>query len=370
MAKRDYYEVLGVGRGATQQEIKSAYRKRAVKYHPDRNTGDKEAEERFKEAAEAYAVLSDPEKRARYDRFGERGMGGGGFGGFDPSVFGDFADILGDFFGFGFGRGGGRRSSARPGADLRYELEITLEEAAFGADKTLRIPRLETCDVCGGDGSREGTSASTCPTCRGAGQVQFTQGFFTVARTCPQCGGVGSVVTDPCEGCGGEGRLERERSIEVSIPAGVDDGSRLRLRGEGEHGRRGGPPGDLYVDVRIGEHPRFKRQGAHVVSEVEISFPQAVLGATVEVDTLHGPVTLDIPPGTPHGAQFRLPRKGIPRLNERRRGDHVVVAAIRVPDPRSLPAEQLELIERLAAAEDEDEAAERGVLDRVKDLFG
>ncbi|MDX1643772.1 MAG: molecular chaperone DnaJ [Thermoanaerobaculia bacterium] len=369
MAKRDYYQVLGVGRGASQQEIKSAYRKLAVKYHPDRNDGDKEAEERFKAAAEAYAVLSDPEKRARYDRFGERGVSGSGFGGFDPTVFGDFADILGDFFGFGFGRGG-RRSSARPGADLRYELAITLEEAAFGCDKSLRIPRLESCDACSGEGSREGSAASTCGTCRGAGQVQFTQGFFTVARTCPQCGGVGSVITDPCEACDGEGRVERERSIEVTIPPGVDDGSRLRLRGEGEHGRRGGPPGDLYVDLRIAEHDRFQRQGSHVLSEAQISFPQAVLGATLEVDTLHGPVTLDVPPGTAHGTQFRLPRKGMPRLNERGRGDHIVVAAIRVPDPRSLSEEELELIERLGGLDDQTPEGERGVIERVKDLFG
>lgn len=369
MAKRNYYEVLGVGRGASQQEIKSAYRKLAVKYHPDRNDGDEEAEERFKQAAEAYTVLSDPEKRARYDRFGERGVAGGGFGGFDPSVFGDFADILGDFFGFGFG-GGARRSSARPGADLRYELSISLEEAAFGCDKSLRIPRLESCEACSGQGSRAGSAPSNCGTCRGAGQVQFTQGFFTVARTCPQCGGVGTVITDPCEVCDGEGRVERERSVEVTIPPGVEDGARLRLRGEGEHGRRGGPPGDLYVDLRIEEHERFQRQGPHVLSEAQISFPQAVLGATLEVDTLHGPVNLDIPPGTAHGTQFRLPRKGMPRLNERGRGDHIVVAAVHVPDPRSLSEEELELIDRLGALDDGAPAGERGVIERVKDLFG
>ncbi len=370
MSKPNLYDVLGVARGATQQEIKSAYRKLAVRYHPDRNPGDREAEERFKGAAEAYAVLSDPEKRARYDRFGHRGVGAGGFGGFDPTVFGDFADILGDFFGFGVA--GGRRAGggARPGADLRYQLRLTLEEAAFGTRKTLRIPRLEQCETCSGSGARPGSRAELCTTCGGAGQVQFSQGFFTVAQTCDRCAGEGQIISDPCDDCRGDGRLEREREIEVTIPAGVDTGSRLRLRGEGEEGRRGAPRGDLYVDLLLEKHPRFERQGRHVVSEIEISFPQAVLGTTMEVETLHGAVALDIPPGTSHGAQFRLPRSGMPSLNERGLGDHVVLTKVRVPDPRDLDEEHLGLLRRLAELDGEEVDDGRGVLGRVRDLFG
>lgn len=370
MSEHNLYDVLGVDRGATQQEVKSAYRKLAVRHHPDRNPGDHRAEERFKAAAAAYAVLSDPEKRARYDRFGHRGVAAGGFGGFDPTVFGDFADILGDFF--GFGASGGRRGGggARPGADLRYELRVTLEEAAFGTQKTLRIPRLEQCRTCAGSGARPGSSTALCTACGGAGQVQFSQGFFTVARTCDRCAGEGQIISDPCDDCRGDGRLEREREIEVTIPAGVDNGSRLRLRGEGEHGRRGAPPGDLYVDLLLEKHPSFERQGRHVVSEIEISFPQAVLGTTMEVETLHGPVSLDIPPGTTHGSQFRLPQRGMPSLTTRGLGDHVVLTRLRVPDPRDLDEERLDLLRRLAELDGEGVDDGRGVLGRVRDLFG
>jgi molecular chaperone DnaJ len=367
MPPRDYYETLAVDRGATQQQVKSAYRKLAVRFHPDRNPGDKEAEGRFKEAAEAYSILSDPQKRERYDRFGHQGVANGDFGGFDPTVFGDFADILGDFFGFG-----GRRSrrTGQPGADLRYELVISLEEAAFGVEKSLRIPRLETCETCAGGGTAEGSTATTCASCGGAGQVQFSQGFFTVARPCPQCRGEGSVITDPCESCRGEGRVERERKIEVTIPAGVDDGSRLRLRGEGEDGRRGGPTGDLYIDIGVEDHEVFKRQGAHTLARVELSYAQAVLGTTTEVPTLHGEVTLDVPPGTHHGDEFRLPGKGIPRLNDRGRGDHLVYAVIEVPDVRDLDEEHLELLRQLAEKEGKSVRDDKRVLDRVRDLFG
>jgi len=367
MPPKDYYETLAVERGATQQQIKSAYRKLAVRFHPDRNPGDKGAEGRFKEAAAAYAVLSDPQKRQGYDRFGHRGVTGGDFGGFDPTVFGDFADILGDFFGFGGRR---PRGSGQPGADLRYELVISLEEAAFGAEKSLRIPRLETCETCGGDGSAEGARASTCVSCGGAGQVQFAQGFFTVARPCPRCRGEGRVITDPCKSCRGEGRRERQRLIEVTIPAGVDDGSRLRLRGEGEHGRRGGPTGDLYIDIGVEEHEIFQRQGAHTLARVDLSYAQAVLGTTIEVPTLHGEVTLDVPPGTQHGVEFRLPGKGIPRLNDRGRGDHLVYAVIKVPAPKDLDEEHLELLRQLADKEGKSVRDDKRVLDRVRDLFG
>jgi molecular chaperone DnaJ len=247
---------------------------------------------------------------------------------------------------------------------------ISLEEAAFGVEKSLRIPRLETCETCAGGGTAEGSTATTCASCGGAGQVQFSQGFFTVARPCPQCRGEGSVITDPCESCRGEGRVERERKIEVTIPAGVDDGSRLRLRGEGEDGRRGGPTGDLYIDIGVGDHEVFKRQGAHTLARVELSYAQAVLGTTTEVPTLHGEVTLDVPPGTHHGDEFRLPGKGIPRLNDRGRGDHLVYAVIEVPDVRDLDEEHLELLRQLAEKEGKSVRDDKRVLDRVRDLFG
>ncbi len=372
-AVRDYYEILAIDREASQREVKAAYRKLAVRFHPDRNPGDKQAEEKFKEAAEAYAVLSDTDKRARYDRFGHRAVAGGGFSGFDPTVFGDFSDILGDFFGFGFGDmfGRGRRAgTGQPGADLRYELHIELEKAAFGAEETLEIPRLETCPDCSGSGSAAGAKAESCQACAGQGQVRFTQGFFTVARTCPQCGGEGRVVTNPCGGCRGEGRVERRRKIQVKIPAGVDNGTRLRLTGEGEHGRRGGPTGDLYVDIGVEPHEVFLREGPHVLSELELAFPQAVLGAEVEVETLHGSEKLSVPPGTRDGTRFQLKGKGIEQLNGFGKGDHVVVARLSVPHPKNLTDEQLDLLRDLAELEGVEVKEGRRVLDRVKDLFG
>ncbi len=370
---RDFYEILGVDREATQQEVKSAYRKLAVRHHPDRNPGDKTAEESFKEAAEAYAVLSDTEKRARYDRFGHRGVAGGGFSGFDPTVFGDFSDILGDFFGFGFGDmfGRARRSGAgQPGADLRYELHIELEKAAFGAEETLEIPRLERCESCSGSGSAAGTEAETCQGCAGQGQVRFTQGFFTVARTCPQCGGEGRVVTNPCTGCGGEGRVEKRRKIQLKIPAGVDTGTRLRLSGEGEHGRQGGRTGDLYVDIVVEPHERLHRDGSHILSEVELAYPQAVLGAELEVETLHGAESLEVPPGTKDGTRFRIKGKGIEQLNGFGKGDHIAVVRLAVPHPKNLSDEEVELLRELAELGGSEIKEGRRVFDRVKDLFG
>lgn len=374
MAKRDYYEVLGVERNAGQSDIKSAYRKLAQKYHPDKNPGDKEAEESFKEAAEAYAVLSDQDKRARYDRFGHQGVqgaAGGGFGGIDPTIFADFSDILGDFFGMGGGRGRGGGSGMTRGADLRYDLTLTFEEAAFGTETTLRVPRLEVCETCKGSGSAGGKAPEPCSACGGRGQVRFTQGFFTVARTCPQCRGEGRVISDPCKECDGEGRVEVERSLSVKIPAGVDTGARLRLVGEGEHGRRGGPAGDLYVVVQVRPHAKFRRDGATVFSKFAISYPQAVLGTTVEVDTIHGKSQLDIPPGTPHGKDFRLRSQGIERLDGSGKGDHVVSVEIEVPNPRSLSEEEQQLLRRLAEIGGHEVKEERGVFDRVKKgLFG
>jgi molecular chaperone DnaJ len=364
--KRDYYEVLGVARDAKVQAIKSAYRKLAVQYHPDKNPGDAAAEGRFKEAAEAYAVLSDPEKRGRYDRFGHQATGAG-FGGFDAEVFADFSDILGDLFGFG-GRRRTRRGGPTPGADLRYDLSLSFEEAAFGAEPTLRIPRLEGCAACGGTGSAGKSAPETCTGCAGHGQVRFTQGFFTVARTCPRCGGAGSVVRDPCGDCHGRGRVEKERSLVVKIPAGVDEGARLRLAGEGEHGTRGGPSGDLYVVIHVEDHETFQRRGADVLSEVSISWPKAVLGATVEVDTLHGAVTLEVPSGTRQGDLLTLRGKGVPRLAGGV-GDHHVSIVIDVPRGRDLDPEQRRQIEELAEKLP-DAVQERSVFRRVKDLFG
>lgn len=371
-ARRDYYEVLGVQRTAADKEIKAAYRKLALLHHPDKNPGDKGAEELFKQAAEAYAVLSDSEKRARYDRFGHQG--GASFdGGFDPSTFADFSDILGDLFGFGGfggGRAGGGRSRATPGADLRYDLEIGFEEAAFGVTKSLKIPRLEACETCGGSGAAAGSTPVKCAGCGGRGQIHFSQGFFTLARTCPQCGGEGVTIADPCKGCHGEGRVEKLRTLEVKIPRGVDTGARLRLVGEGEHGRRGGPRGDLYVVLSVAPHARFEREGHHVLSEIEIGYAQAVLGAEVAVETLHGTEELFIPAGTRHGEQFRLKGKGIDRLGGSGRGDHVALVAIRVPAAGELDDEQRELLRKLADLEGRPVKEERGVLHRVRDLFG
>jgi len=370
VSTRDFYEVLGVARDATAEQIKAAYRKAALENHPDRNPGDHAAEERFKAAAEAYAVLSDPAKRARYDRFGNAG-GGGGFdaGGFDPSIFGDFSDILGDLFGFG-ARGRGRRGGPEPGADLRYDLEISFEEAVFGATRKLEIPRLEGCEACGGSGAAPGSEAATCRTCSGRGEVRFAQGMFVVARTCPQCHGEGRVISKPCESCRGAGRVERRRELEVKIPAGVDHGARLRLNGEGEHGRRGGRTGDLYVVLEVAPHERYHREGTHVLTVEEIGYAQAVLGAEIEVETLHGPETLHVPAGTRPGAQFRLKGKGVPRLGGSGRGDHVVEVGVRVPAPSELSDEQKALLARFAELEGRPARAERSVLDRVRDLFG
>jgi molecular chaperone DnaJ len=369
--KRDYYEVLGVQRDAGVAAVKSAYRKLAVKYHPDKNPGDREAEERFKEAAEAYAVLSDPDQRSRYDRFGHQGLGGAagaGFRGFDAEVFADFSDILGDLFGFGRQQRT-RRSGPVPGADLRYDLSLRFEEAAFGAEQTLRIPRLEACDHCAGTGSAGRSAPETCSGCAGHGQVRFTQGFFTVARTCPRCGGAGTLLRDPCSHCAGRGRVEKERSLQVKIPGGVDEGARLRLAGEGEHGMRGGPAGDLYVVIHIAEHEVFQRQGSEVLSELVISWPKAVLGGEVEVETIHGPAPLKVPPGTRQGDVLPLRGKGIPKLNGGI-GDHHVSIAVDVPRARDLDADELKLVETLQEKLGDGVRQERNVFRRVKDLFG
>jgi molecular chaperone DnaJ len=369
-ASRDYYEILGVSRDASAEQIKSAYRKLALQYHPDRNPGDAVAEERFKEAAEAYAVLSDSAKRARYDRFGPEAGGGFGAEGFDPTIFADFSDILGDLFGFGgFGGSRPRRGGPEPGADLRYDLRIDFREAVFGATRKLEIPRLETCETCSGSGAAEGSRPQTCGTCSGRGQVRFAQGFFTIARVCPSCRGEGQVIQNPCSGCRGAGRVEVRRELEVRIPAGVDSGARLRLVGEGEHGRRGGRTGDLYVVISVTPDERFHREGHHVLTVEEIGYAQAVLGAEIDVETLHGSETLTVPAGTQPGKQFRLRGQGVPKLGASGRGDHVVEVAIHVPRPSQLDDERRELLARLAELDGRPAKTERGVLDRVKDLF-
>lgn len=351
--KRDYYEVLGVGRNATEQEIKSAYRKLALQYHPDRNPNNKEfAEEKFKEITEAYSMLADAEKRAIYDRYGHAGLGGAGAytPDFSSTIFADFEDIFRDFFGFGDPFGSRRRGwpHTERGADLRYEMELSLEEAAKGLETKIKIPRWENCPACRGTGARKGSEPMTCPTCGGHGQVRSQQGFFTIARTCSNCFGMGQVVRDPCSDCHGEGRLRQERVLEIKIPPGVDDGTRLRVKGEGDAGTRSGPPGDLYVVLKVREHPYFERQGSHLYCTVPISIAQAALGAEIKVPTLNGHERLRIPEGTQSGAVFRLRGMGVPSVNGREPGDLYV--SVHVVIPSRLSREQRKLFEMLSGS--------------------
>ena len=381
MSTRDYYEVLGVPRNADDQQIKSAYRKLALRYHPDRNPGDQKAEERFKEAAEAYAVLADGDKRARSDRFGHAGVGGSSGGpGIDPTIFADFNDIFGGLGGLGdlFGFGSGRRGPAR-GSDLRYDLEISFDEMASGTETTLQIPREEQCEACGGSGAAAGSRPDTCPQCRGRGQVRYQHGPLTVARTCGQCRGTGTVIRTPCGDCRGRGRRERQRKLTVKVPAGIGSGQRLRLSGEGEHGDAGGSPGDLYVVVHVQDHEFFQREGDDLHCAVPVSFPTLVLGGTVAVPTLAGgSETIPVPKGTPTEARFRLRSKGLPRVSGRGRGDLYVT--VRVEIPTSLTREQKALVAELDKALPRAKAdplrpgaadeGERPFFDRVKDIFG
>jgi molecular chaperone DnaJ len=376
--RRDYYEILGVSRGAADDEIKKAYRRLAVQFHPDRNPGDKhkEAEERFKEINEAYQVLSDPEKRAQYDRYGHaafQGAGGGpggGFGGFDfTQGFEEvFSDIFGDFFGTGRGRS---RSRTRRGDDLRYDLEVDFEEAARGAEKVVKFQRLTQCEACNGTRARGGSaSVKTCPNCRGTGQVRTQQGFFSIATTCAQCRGDGSIIVDPCPQCQGQGRVRRQESLSVRIPPGVDNGSRLKLRGEGEAGYAGGPAGDFYVVIHVREHPLFVRQDNDIIIEVPISFPQAALGGEIDVPTLDGKVKLKIPAGTQSSKILRLKGKGIVDLHGYGRGDELV--KIVVETPKRLTARQREILEEFAkiSGEDVNHPLSKGFVDKLKEMFG
>jgi molecular chaperone DnaJ len=367
MAKRDYYEVLGVSRTATEVEIKKAYRTLAVQHHPDKNPDNPHAEEKFKEAAEAYSVLSDAQKRAAYDRFGHQAGGAGG--GFDPNGFSNIEDIF-DMFGFGdmFGQrgGGGGRSAVQRGSDLRYDIEITLEHAATGKDEKLRIPRLEKCAECDGIGAEKGTRPETCITCGGRGQTQYKQGFFSVMRTCPNCSGSGRIIKTPCKNCRGQGRVEKEKTLEIKIPAGVETGSRLRVTGEGEAGVGGGPSGDLFVVIHVAEHESFERQGNNLYSAVPLTFAQAALGADVKVKTLDGEEDLKIPAGTQTGTIFRVRGHGMPNLGGRGKGDLFV--AVTVVTPKSLTKEQRKLLEQLAEIEDID-FSDESFMDKVRNIF-
>ena len=372
VSKRDYYEVLGVAKGAGDGEIKSAYRKLALKYHPDRNPDDPNAEEQFKEASEAYSVLSDAQKRAAYDRFGHAGLQGaaGGPGGFNPETFADFSDILGDLFGFGdlFGGGGRRRSRAQRGEDVRYDLEIGFEEAIVGLSADIQVPRMEACDRCRGTGSEPGSGPATCPTCHGRGEVLYQQSFLSIRRTCSTCGGAGQIIRNPCSECRGHGYRQVHRKLKINIPPGVDDGTRLRLAGEGQPGANGGPTGDLYVFLKVKEHAFFERQGTDLHCTIPINFAQAALGAEVDVPTIEGPHRLRIPESTQNGAQFRLRNKGVPALNGGGRGDLYVHIDVKIPS--KLTREQRKLIEQLRDTLPVDNApAEKGLFEKVKDYF-
>jgi molecular chaperone DnaJ len=381
VSKQDYYEILGVQRTATEVEIKSAYRKLAMKYHPDRNPGDHAAEERFKECAEAYAVLADGEKRSLYDRFGHAGVSSAASGGFDPTVFSGFEDILGglgDIFGFGdlFG-GGRRRGGPQRGGDLRYDLEITFDEAARGTETTIQIPRQENCETCGGSGAAPGSSPTVCSQCRGMGQVRFQQGFFTVARTCPQCRGTGKMINRPCQTCRGAGRVNKERKISVKIPAGIATGQQLRLQNEGEAGSAGGPPGHLFVVVHVQEHEFFRRDGLNLFCEIPVHFTTLALGGEIQVPTLDGTENVKVPEGTQTGTTLRLRGKGMPDVGGRGRGD--LLATVQVQTPRKLTREQRHLLEQLAKALPTEkfeprahgtEEEDRNLFDRVKNMFG
>ncbi len=374
MSKRDYYEVLGVAKNASDDEIKKAYRKLAMKHHPDRNPDDKTAEEKFKEAKEAYEVLSDGDKRAAYDQFGHEGVnpqgGPGGFGGFGGGAGGfDFSDIFEGIFGGAAGGAGRGRSNVYRGADLRYNLEITLEEAARGTETKIRIPTLEECETCKGTGAKPGTQPTTCPTCQGHGQVRMQQGFFSIQQTCPRCHGSGKVIAEPCSACHGQGRVKKHKTLSVKIPAGVDDGDRIRLAGEGEAGVNGGPPGDLYVQIHLKAHALFKRDGDDLHCEMPVSFATAALGGEVEIPTLDGHARLKVAPETQSGQVLRLKGKGIKGVRSSAPGDlycHVVVET-----PVKLSSRQKELLREFESlSQQNNNPKAQSFMDRVKEFFG
>jgi molecular chaperone DnaJ len=373
-SKRDYYEVLGVQKNTSKDEIKKAYRKLAMQYHPDKNPGNPAAEAKFKEASEAAEVLCDDEKKARYDQFGHAGMNGGqgGAGGFQGGDFGDFGDIFGDIFGdmLGGGKrrgGGGRRSQGRPGDDLQMGIDIDFSEAAFGCEKTISLTKNVVCETCSGSGAKAGSSPSTCDYCHGHGEVRRQQGFFTVASTCPKCNGSGRMIKDPCGTCSGLGKKKKKVDLQVKVPAGIDEGQRLKLSNEGDAGVLGGPNGDLYVVINIKPHEIFEREEFDVHCTVPISFSQAALGAEMEVPTLSGKVSLKIPAGTQGGVKMRLKGKGIQRLGGYGIGDQIV--SVHVETPTKITSEQKELFTRLAELDHQSNPMSRGFFDKVKDLF-
>jgi molecular chaperone DnaJ len=372
VAKRDYYEVLGLGKDAGDADIKASYRKLALKHHPDRNPDDPQAEERFKEASEAYSVLSDAQKRAAYDRFGFAGLQGAS-GQPSPEAFADFGDILGDFFGFGdlFGGGGGggrRRTRAQRGEDVRYDLELSFEEAVFGMTADIQVPRLERCDRCAGGGAEPGTSASTCPTCHGRGEVLYQQSFLSIRRTCTTCNGSGHVVRNPCSQCRGHGYRQLQRKLKVTIPAGVDETTRIRLASEGQPGANGGPAGDLYVFLKVREHAFFERREQDLHCSIPVNVAQAALGAEIEVPTLEEPYKVKIPEGTPSGGQIRIRHRGVPNVNGSGRGDLYVHIEVKIPS--RLTREQRKLFEQLRDTLPVDNApSEKGLFEKVKNYF-
>jgi molecular chaperone DnaJ len=369
--KRDYYEVLQVTRTATDQEIKSSYRKLAMQYHPDRNPDNKDAEEKFKECSEAYAILSDSEKRAAYDRFGHAAVGGnGGFGGggFDPNMV-DISEIFSDMFGVGdlFGRGRGRTRAQR-GADLREDITLEFEEAVFGLETEAKVRRHERCETCHGTGAAPGKAPVTCRKCAGRGQERFQQGFFSVSRTCSACGGAGQVITDPCTGCRGQGAVVKERVIQVKVPAGVEDGTRIRYSGQGEAGAHGGPAGDLYIVLHVKEHSFFEREGKDLFCVVPVSFAQAAIGADITIPTLEGDHKMHIPEGTQTGTQIKLRGKGVPVLNGHGKGD--IFVQIKVQTPTKLNKRQKELLQELESGASVDNKPEKqSLISKVKDMF-
>jgi molecular chaperone DnaJ len=372
-AKRDYYEILSVARTASEQEIKSSYRKLAMQYHPDRNPGDHAAEEKFKECTEAYAVLMDAEKRQRYDQFGHAGVSNGnGFSGFDPSNFQDFGDIFGDIFSdfFGVNVGGGRgRGRQQRGGDARADLNLTFEEAAFGKKAQVKVRRYEPCEQCKGTGSSSNKGPSTCSTCGGRGQVRYQQGFFSVARTCPTCQGMGRIITDPCSKCKGETRVMREHAIDITVPAGVEDGTRIRYQDQGDAGPYGAPSGDLYIVLHVKPHSFFEREGKDLYCSVPISFSQAALGAEIVIPTLDGEHKLKIPEGTQTGTTLRVKGKGVPALQQSGKGDLFV--QLRVQTPAKLNKRQRELLEELAnTSVMENKPEPRSLFEKVKEIFG
>ncbi len=382
-AKRDYYDVLGVAKNASDDDIKKAYRKLAMKYHPDRNQGDdaKKAEEKFKEAKEAYEMLSDPQKRAAYDQFGHAGVDpnmGMGRGGPGPEGFGGFAeafgDIFGDLFGAGAGAAGARRAGGKQvyrGSDLSYAMEITLEEAAHGKDTQIRIPSWDGCETCHGSGAKPGTQPKTCPSCGGSGTVHLRQGFFSIQQTCPHCHGSGKIIPEPCPSCGGAGKIKKQKTLEVKIPAGINEGMRIRSAGNGEPGTNGGPPGDLYIEIRIKQHEVFERDGDDLHCTVPVGLTTAALGGTIEVPTLGGKAEIDLPEGTQHGKTFRLRGKGIKGLRSSYPGDLYCHVAVETPVKLTEHQKKLlkELDESFRKAGDRHSPNAKSWTDRVKDLF-